>query len=43
MTHKVIREASRSAKCMVYKSRFLKQRPNKKSSWNNTNLKLFMY
>ena len=30
MTNKVIREKSRCANCMSYKSRFVKQKPNKK-------------
>ena len=43
MTNKVIREASRCANCMVDKSRFLKQKPNKKSNLNKINPKLFIY
>ena len=37
MTNKVIREKSKCANCMVDKLRFLKQKPNKKTRWNNIN------
>ena len=43
MTNKVVREKSKCANAMIYKSRFLKQKPNKKTSWNNVNPKLFVY
>ena len=43
VTNKVIRQKSRFANCMVDKSRFLKQKHNKKSCWNNINPKLFIY
>ena len=43
MRNKVIRDKSRCANCMSDKSRFVKQRHNKKSSWNSTNPKLFIY
>ena len=43
MANKVIREKSRYDNCVVVKSRFLKQKANKKTSWNNSNLKLFIY
>ena len=43
MTNKVVREKSRCANCMSDKSRFLKQRPNKKSNSNRINPKLFIY
>ena len=42
MMNKVIRDKSRCANCMSDKSRFLKQRYNKKSSGNNINPKLFI-
>ena len=42
MKNKVIRERSRCANCISDKSRFLKQKPNKKD-WNKTNPKLFIY
>lgn len=35
MTIKVIRHKSRCADCLSDKLRYLKQKPNKKSSWNN--------
>ena len=37
MTNKVVREKSRCPNAMINKSRFLKQKPNKKTSWNNVN------
>ena len=43
MTNKVIREKSRCANCMVDKSRFQKQKHNKKRSWNNIYPKLFIH
>ena len=43
MTNKVVRVKSRCANCMSEKSRLLKQKSNKKSSWNNVNPKLFVY
>ena len=43
MTNKVIRDKSRCVNCISYKSRFLKQRFNKKSSWNNINHKIFIH
>ena len=43
MISKVVREKSRCANCMVDQSRFLKQKLNKKSGWNNINPKLFIY
>ena len=47
MTNKVIREASRCANCMLDKSydkiRFLKQKHNKGSGWNNINTTLSIY
>ena len=43
MTNKVIRQKSRCTNCISDKSRFLKQKPNKKSGWNNINSKLFVY
>ena len=43
MTNKIVRVKSRYANCMSDKSRFLKQKYNKKSSWNNVNPKLFVY
>ena len=42
MKNKVTREKSRCANCISDKSRFLKQKPNKKD-WNKTNPKLFIY
>ena len=41
MRNKVIRDKSRCANCMSHKSRFLKQRFNKKSSWDNINPQIF--
>ena len=41
MTNKVVRV--KCANCMSEKSRLLKQKSNKKSSWNNVNPKLFVY
>ena len=43
MPNKVVREKSKGAYCMFDKSRFLKQKHNKKSGWNNINPKLFIY
>ena len=43
IANKVIRDRSRCANCMADKSKFLKQRYNKKSGWNNINPKLFVY
>ena len=42
-TNKVVRQKPRCANCMSNKSRFLKQKHNKKSDWNNINTKLFIY
>ena len=42
-TNKVIREESRCANCMSDKARFLKQKNNRKSSWNNVNPNFFIY
>ena len=41
--NKVIRDKSRCASCMTDKSRFLKQKFNKKSSWNKNNTKSLIY
>ena len=43
MANQVIRDKSRCANCMPDKWRFLKQKQNKNSGWNNINLKLFVY
>ena len=43
MTNEVVRQKSICANCMSDKSRFLKQKNNKKSGWNNINLKLFVH
>ena len=43
MTNKVIRAKSKCATCTANKSRFLKQKHNKKSVWDNINPKLFTY
>ena len=43
MTNKLVWEKSRCANAMIYQSRFLKQKPNKKTSRNNVNPKLFVY
>ena len=43
MTNKVIRDKSICANCMADKSRFLKQKFNKKSRGNNINPKLFVH
>ena len=37
MTNKVVVEKPRCANCISDKSRFLKQKSNKNSSWNNVN------
>ena len=43
MKNKMIREKSSCVNCMIDKSRFLKQKHNKKSGWNNINRKLFIH
>ena len=43
MKNKGVRHKPRCANCMSNKSRFLKQKLNKKSDWNNINTKLFVY
>ena len=43
MTNEVIREKSEVFNCMFDKSRFVEQKPNKKSSGNNINPKFFIY
>ena len=43
MKNKKVRQKSRCANCMVDKSKFLKQKHNKKSRWNNINSTLFVY
>ena len=43
MTSKVIRQASKCANCVVEKSRFLKQKFNKKNGWDKINPKSFIY
>ena len=43
MTNKVIGEKSICANCMVDKSKFLKQKHNKKTNWNKINAKFFIY
>ena len=47
MTNKVFREKSRCANCIVDKSRFLKQKsnkkPNKEINSSKTNPKFFIY
>ena len=43
MMNKVTRDKSRCANCMADKSRFLKQKHNKKSSWNDINPKIFIH
>ena len=42
MTKKVIRQKSRCGNSMSKKSKFLKQEPHEKGSWNNINPKLFV-
>ena len=43
MKNKIIRNKSRCANCNADKSRFLKQKLHKKSSWNNINPKSFIH
>ena len=43
MTNKVVRQKSGSTNCMVDKSRFLKQKFNKKSNLSKVNPKLFIH
>ena len=43
MANKEVREKSRYANCMVDKSRFLKQKRNKKRDQNDINPKLFIH
>ena len=43
MTNKVIRQASKCTNCVAEKSRFLKQKSNKKTDWEKINLKIFIY
>ena len=43
MTNKVKRDKSRCAECVSDKSRFQKQKHYKRSSWNNINLKIFVF
>ena len=43
MTNKVIKQASKCARCVAEKSRFLKQKSNKKTGWDKINPKLFIY
>ena len=43
MTNRVVREKSKCVNAMIYTSRFLKEKPNKKTSWNNVNPSLFLY
>ena len=43
MMNKRIREKSRCANCMANKLKFLKQRFDKKNSWNNINHKISIY
>lgn len=40
--NELVKARLRCANCLVYRSRFLKQKPNKHNS-NKTNLKLFIY
>ena len=43
MTNKVVRQSSKCANCVANKSRFLKQKSNKKTGWDKINPKLFIY
>ena len=43
MLNEVIRDKSRCANCMSDKSRFLKQKHNKNSGWNNIKRRLFVH
>ena len=43
MTNKMIRQASKWANYAANKSRFLKQKPNKRSVWDNIDPKFFIY
>ena len=43
MTNKVIRKSSKCANCVAEKSRFLKQKSNKKTGRDKINRKFFIY
>ena len=43
MRNKIIKQKSRCVNCMFDKSRFFKQKYNKKTGWNNINTKLLLY
>ena len=42
-SNKVVRQTSKCANCLAKKTRFLKQKPHKKSISNKINLKLVIY
>ena len=43
MTNKIIRQTSKCANCVAKKSRFFKQKSNKKTTWNKIDPKFFIY
>ena len=43
MTNKTVIEKSRCVNCLCDKSRFLKQKSNNKTSWNNVDPEIFIY
>ena len=43
LTNKIVRHTSKCANCVAEKSRFLKQKSNRKTGWNKINPKLLIY
>ena len=43
LTNKVVKQASKCANCKAKKSRFLKQKTNRKTAWNKIDPKLLIY
>ena len=43
MTNKMVKQASKCANCKAKKSRFLKQKTNRKTAWNKIDPKLLIY
>ena len=43
MTNKVVKQASKCTNCKAKKSRFLKQKTNRKAAWNKIDPKLLIY
>ena len=43
ITNRAIRPASTCDNCVAKKSRFLKQKPNKKTAWDKIDPKFFIY